>query len=411
MANSTIKIIFDNNSLTTMDLLGEDITLIYNNNGVDLYPEEVFVSTRIGFGQSSLTSAGSTDKPQKLSEALLADYPTLFTAIFDSNSVTLTALSNQASFGVSLIPSGLSTEINNNPVAPPSTITVTGLSGDRYLINNEINLTVQSVSTPVYFKTVLQNLSNGLISTNLIAYPDTLLSAQISLQSIVKSLFDYPRDATTTDITKNSNKFSIKIYYNDGVGEILGYSVEKTFVRGGKRTTETNQTLSQTILTPTNKLPYWNGYETAEYYFDVQNLIRKRAFADIDPINLKEMRSKGCNEIYFKFLNQNGGYSNWLFESKTETENNANLGGFIRNNNVDDLGNTADYKLSVQSKVPKEFKQLILDLIVSPEIYANGVRVRSGRNSLSYDEIKRVYNVSINFEQDNRFNPSLLWSN
>ena len=167
--------------------------------------------------------------------------------------------------------------------------------------------------------------------------------------------------------------------------------------------------------TPTTKLPVWIGYETAEYYIDNQNLILKRLLADVSIANIEERRTKGCNEVYVKFLNQNGGYSNWLFESHSNIENNNNQGGFIRNNLVDDLGNETDFKLQLESKVPKAFKQLILDLIISPEIYAliEGlyIRVRSGRNSMEYDNIKRSYATKINLEVDNRFNPSLLWSN
>ena len=117
----------------------------------------------------------------------------------------------------------------------------------------------------------------------------------------------------------------------------------------------------------------------------------------------------------FFYLLQSGGYSTWLFESHTDNESNNNLGGFVRNNKADDLGNEADNKLTLNAKIPKQFRELASDLIVSPEIYAlrDGifVRCRSVRNSIAYDNIKRSYNVTINLELDYRFNPSLLWSN
>ncbi len=299
------------------------------------------------------------------------------------------------------------------------------MEGNRYYINNEININITANQQPAYFKTVIYNLTNQQTSTSLISYPDALFSAQLGLQAIIKSLFTYPQDADgyviQNQIVNNANKIKISVYYNpaddDGnpTEEFLGFETQKTFIRGGERTTQTNRTSLAGIITPVDKLPVWIGYDTAEYYIDDVARLRKRLLMDVSSSRIHVMRSKGCNETYVKFLNQRGGYSNWLFESHEDNENNTNQGGFIRNNEVDDLGNETDFKLQVSAKVPKAFKQLILDLIISPEIYAtiNGelTRVRSGRNSIKYDEIKRSYNVSINFEVDNRFNPSLLWSN
>jgi len=302
---------------------------------------------------------------------------------------------------------------------------VVGLLGDRFLINNPIKVTIASLDNPIYFKIVLENLSNTKTSTDLIIYPDSNANCQVDLKSIVKSLFDYPEDASgyiiNNQVVKNANKYKISIWCNAldiltdiPTGEELGYEQVKTFIRGGNRTNDTNQTVAGlSILTPSNKLPVWTGYDTAEYYLDSNNDILKRLLLDVPASRIDYRRSKGCNEVYVKFLNQRGGYSNWLFESHAKTESNNNQGGFERDNKIDDLGNESENKLVCNSKVPKDYKQLMLDLIVSPEVYVmnNGLfeRVRCGRNSMPYDNIKRTYNVNINFDLDYRFDPTLLW--
>ena len=103
------------------------------------------------------------------------------------------------------------------------------------------------------------------------------------------------------------------------------------------------------------------------------------------------------------------------FRSKNELESNVNLGGFVRNNLVDDLGNESNSTIQAMGKIPAEYAYYINDLIVSPEIYVlldgSWVRVRSKNNSVSVNQTKRSYQVTINYDVDYRFNPSLLWSN
>lgn len=423
MPNSTFRIVFSDECLADFNLLYLSSANFKYNHNTDIFVNESFVTLRVSPFQSTIATG---DILQNICDAYLLDYPSLFTAEVESaNTVLLTASLPNVVFSTTFLNPNLEYIIDNETVVVPDAISVSGLSSDRYLINNEINAEITSDITPIYYKTIITNLSNQQVSTGLISYPDFNSSVRLSLQSVIKSLFDYPSDTDNyiivDQIVPNSNKFKIQIYYNppdeegNTTSEVLGYETTKTFIRGGKRTTLTNQTISNGIIRITDKLPVWAGYDTADYYLDTQNLIRKIILAQVPAEQIDYRRTKGCNETYVKFLNQNGGYSNWLFESHTNNEGNTNQGGFIRDNKVDDLGNEADFKLNVWAKVPKDYKQIILDLIISPEIYAmiDGVmvRVRSGRNSMIYDNIKRSYSVNINFEVDNRFNPSLLWSN
>jgi hypothetical protein len=436
MANSTIRIVFSELAEPTsngLNLLNQICNFKFFKN-TTINVQESFKLARVNPFQCPIglppdNTEGVSDKPFELKTVLIEDYPSLFTAIVDTPiSVLVTALEENVIFT-----GGENTEyltyIVKNETANPNLIPikVVGFNDDRYLINNPILLTITSSDNVTFYKIVINNLTNQKTSTDFISYPDFNGFSNVRLEAIIKSLFDYPSDANgyiiNDQLVPNANKCRVRIFYKTLDPEteiesdfILGLDTIKTFIRGGKRTSESNQSLlGNQILTPCAKLPLWEGYETAEYYLDNNNLIRKRLLIYVPSSRYQFLRSKGCNEVYVKFLNQNGGYSNWLFESHLDKESNKSLGGFVRNNKADDLGNEVDNKLDVNSKVPKDYRPIINDLIVSPEIYVmiDGVykRVRSIGNSISYDSIKRSYNVNINFDFDYRFNPSLLWSN
>lgn len=280
------------------------------------------------------------------------------------------------------------------------------LNSNGYFTNNEIWFNINADSTVVYFKLILMNLSNSKISTQFISYADVNNNAFINIQSVVKSLFDVPNGSTN-----NSTKIQISITSNDGTN----ITFVKDFVRGGKRVNETNQTISPNqTLRLAEKLPVWSGFPIYDYFLSSAYVIQQQNLADVSNIDYK--RIKGCNNVYVKFLNQNGGYSYWLFESYAKKESNNPLGYVINgSNNMVDLGSESDNDLQIYSKIPKEYRQYALDIIISPDVYAyrNGTweKIFMKSNSNEYDNIKKVYSVNINIDLNYRFNPSLLWSN
>lgn len=285
-------------------------------------------------------------------------------------------------------------------------IILTGLESDNYFINNEIWLNINLLESITKYELSLTNLSNGKFTTPFVLFTNNS-NAYVNIQPIIKSIFDYPN-------IKNQNKFqiNIKAYNNDEL--LYNTNIVKNFIRGGNRTELTNQNITLgTILRPSTKLPIWDGFSTDQYYLASDGTIQITPFNEI-PLNLKDFkRTKGCSNIYFKFLNQKGGYSNWLFESYSNPETNSNLGAYVRNNQIEDLGNEVDNSLNVFSKVSAEYYGLIKDLFVSPEIYVwkdlRWVRIFSGRNTSDFDETKRAYSVKAKFDFENRYNPSLLW--
>lgn len=280
------------------------------------------------------------------------------------------------------------------------------LTGNGYFINNEIWMKITADSAIVYFKVVLRNLSNSKISTQFIAYADINRSAYINLQPIVKSLFSVPDGSVNS-----SAKIEISITGN----EATNIKVTKDFIRGGNRTNEINQTFSPNqTLRLSNMLPVWSGFPAYDYFLSSSYVIQEQTLAEISNIDYR--RIKGCNNIYIKFLNQRGGYSYWLFESYSEKETGTPLGSLIdSSNNLLDMGQESKSDLQIYSKIPKEYKQYALDLIISPDVYAyqNGLwkKIFMKSNNVERDSVKRVYTVNLNIDLQYRFNPSILWSN
>lgn len=387
----------------------------YRHNGSSLNISETFKTART----ASFQVTNDVDYIQNYVDAVLSDYPSLFSIDVNGSEVVITALLNDATFRQTENEFDfVSFQIFNEG---DDTLLVSGIDGDRYLINNEVWIDINSELDPIYYKITFENLTNQKNSKPLIVYPNANANAKVNLAPVVKSLFSDPQYNDNyiigDQIIPNSNSIRISVSYKlEGAEEEIGYQTTKTFIRGGKRTNDTNQTLiSGAILRPSELLPVWTGYEAAEYYLDINNLVRKRLIGQVAATDVDNRRSKGCNELYFTFLNQMGGYSNWLFDSHTEQSSNSNLGAFVKDNEINDLGNTADFKLQVYAKVPKQYIGLIEDLIISPEIYVlldgANVRVTSGRNNTKVNNIDRSYTVNLNFEFQYRINPSLLWSN
>lgn len=280
------------------------------------------------------------------------------------------------------------------------------LNGNGYFINNEIWLAVSSDSPTIYFRTIFSNLANSKISTQFISYTDANNKALINIQSVIKSLMDVPNGETN-----NSTKIQISITSNDNTN----ITFIKDFIRGGKRVNDTNQTISPNqTLRLSEKLPVWSGFPIFDYYLSPTYVIQKQNLADVTDIDYR--RIKGCNNIYLKFLNQKGGYSYWVFESYTAKETGQNL-GYVTGaaNNIIDLGNENKSSLEAYSKIPREYRDLALDFVCSPDVYAyqngNWKKVFTNNNSVEYDNIKKAYSVNFQIGLYHRFNPSLLWSN
>jgi len=284
---------------------------------------------------------------------------------------------------------------------------MTGLESNGYYINNDIFIGFPAYVGNLYFTVRIESVSNPqlFIVQRVYASPDG--TARINISPILKSMFgDFGNS--------NSQEFKITRILSSNNASL---TLQKTFIRGGVRSTLTNlKATANTFLNPAVKYPVFQGYPITFDYINGEYQINQIQQPDISVSLLDYRIPTGCNGTYIRFLNQMGGYSYWYFESFSNTESGDNLGGFInRNNQVDDLGNESNVQLKAYSKFPKEYVSLAKDLIVSGEIYIyeNGVftRIRTIKNSIEEDKVKRAYSVTLKFDIDYRFNPSSLWSN
>lgn len=385
-----------------------------------------YVLNRAGAGE--VTANNTVEKTAaNLRTALNLDYPDRFNITYAGNYLTIESRDQALGFS-----DGTSSHNVTFGYSERTTIQSTGLTGDNYLINNPIILNLESAIDIDYFELSLENLTNQENTGLIRVYADDNNEAYVDLSPFIKGVFMYPQanqdysNPTAPGNTRVASSNKIKITIQAGG---TSTTITKMFIRGGRRTNNTNQTLPITTLSdfttwmmPSDKIPYWTGYPISGYTLESTGITKKYQ-SQLPAGILDTRRASGCNQVYIKFLNQKGGYSYWLFESGKEQEQNTNLGSFIRNQKVDDLGNEANSTMQLYSKVPREYMGILKDLCVSSEVYvyyntatetrtANEfIRAVLDRNSIMIDENKRASAVSIKLDFDYRFNPSVVWSN
>jgi hypothetical protein len=317
------------------------------------------------------------------------------------------------------------------PDTPAGVTPVTGLSADGYLINNDIYLESPSYISPLgfdlttYYAITFKNLTTQAVTRPIEVYPLPGLGIKLNLAPVIKSLFSYPEtnnDYTTLvpfEINTNYLAFEINIkrYHTTDTSNVEVYeetTISKSYIRGGRRTNESNITLPVgSILRPTTALPIWAGYPVAEYKLKAGYKIEK--INNLNDVALKERLSvKGCNPTYIKFLNQYGAYSYWLFEGLTDKPDGTSLGYANNLGEVTDLGKEYEQSSTVYSKVPAKWLPIILDLIISPEVllYTGSntwQRIVLDSNKIEENSYKKVYETKLNYKKVTNFNPSLLW--
>lgn len=391
---------------------------------------ETFVVSRSGAGETNI-SFSLVQMVSEYANALMTDYPSYVTAVQTSVGVLeITATNTSYIFTQARITNGgaVTFEYQNN--AP--SFTVNNLTGNNYMINNDIIVVLGSQVTGGYFTVRMYNATNGVSTTNIISHQDGSGTVILNLSPIIKGIFSYPKhntNYTTANLVQvGLNRITLYVKHSSNSTET---SFVKNYIRAGRRVNNTNQTIAVNAwLQPSAKIPVWSGYPANASQLASDNTIRIRQVAAIPTAMVDQRRPKGCQSTYVKFLNQLGGYSYWLFEAYTETESGGSLGSYttysasnragidLRNsyiNDVGDLGSESDNKITVTGKVPTEYIGVIRDLIISPEIYiyeaGSFIRVTCAKNNVQEEANRRAYSVKINFDYQYRFNPSILWSN
>lgn len=310
---------------------------------------------------------------------------------------------------------------------PIGSFTIPNLGGNFYKINNDIVIEVPQHPDGNSYKAevVLTNTVTNVSTIPLQAYFLAGTSLKFNISALVKWLIGTPSETsdytnlTPYDILTNYLKANLVVrrYYYPPSSTVLVYdeaNVNKVFVRAGERVNKLNLTLSPgQILRPTVKLPIWPGYPAAEYTLAPTGEIIKNNNLNTVP-NKEYKLVRGCNNAYLKFLNQDGGYSYWLFGSVKTTSNVDPLGSANVLTEVTDFGATEELQKDLISRVEEYYMPLLLDLKVSPEVYLYAgagtfTRVKLKDNTTRQTNKSKVYEVTIKLEILTNFNPSLLW--
>ena len=320
----------------------------------------------------------------------------------------------------------------NLEVTPPIDIPIGAFSlidfaGNFYKINNDVVLEVPQHPDGISYKAevVLRNTVTNVNTIPLQAYFIAGSSLKFNISALVKWLIGSPSETTDYtnltpyDILTNYLKANVvvKRYYYPPNSTVLVYDVadvNKVFVRAGERVNKLNLTLSPgQILRPTVKLPVWPGYPTAEYTLAPTGEILKNN--NLSTVANKEYKLvRGCNNAYVKFLNQDGGYSYWLFGSVKTSDTTDSLGRANVLTEVTDFGASEDTEKELISRVEAYYMPLMRDLKASPEVYlytgaGEFTRVKLKGNTSRETNKSKVYEVNVKLEVLTNFNPSLLW--
>lgn len=318
---------------------------------------------------------------------------------------------------------------------------VSGLNRDRYLINNPIWVDVTAVpSTAIYVRVTIDalNLPDSNIPTSLRLHPLNG-SLYFDLSEAVKSFFPVPdfsaETASGTPILTNYENIKVILAAINQTGQtVQELEFTKLYIRGGAEGVRTNVSLGQNaVLKESTKIPRWGAYPVRKYYLagdGSRSGVAIHSNTTIPATETEQRRVLGCNPIYFKFLNTQGGYSYWLFE-KWEGEKTTKSADTVMSRSLDySLGAEIEYEIEVETRVERPYFKTMRALVQSPEVYVFNLnallfedatsgastvsrqgwgKVFGGNNSVTFNNNEDVKEVKFKFDVITKQRPSLKW--
>jgi hypothetical protein len=304
---------------------------------------------------------------------------------------------------------------------------IDGLQKNLYYINNPIWVDITSLEGIEYVRLTMiyegDATQQKLYVNNSKTYFD--------IAPIVKGFMPAPKHPDTfvnnQDLGTNWLTLGITMETISASGTVIGVkSFFKTFVRGGKATSQTNLfTNPNTVLKESHLIPRWDAYPVVKYFINTYGFVSATNILSASETDSR--REIGCESVYVRFLNTKGGYSFWLFENWVMTE--KTKGGKVveaRRGNYD-TGVTEDsYSIAMNGRVGKEYYRTMEALAKSTEVYVWGLnelefgdsaaeavttwaRVHNPGNSVKLNKSKDVDNFSFNFEAMFTNKPSIVW--
>jgi len=262
------------------------------------------------------------------------------------------------------------------------TQTISGLNNDRYMVNNPIWVDIKYIANDVKYVliSIVPILDPGepqnTIPTRLRLYPDFNRSLYFDLSECIKAFFKRPNHpesiANGQSLGTNYIKAQITLTGVKNDGQTQTYlTVARNFIRGGEESYRTNVTAAHgQVLKESTKIPRWPGYPVAKYIID-KALIQY--YSIIPASETVQRKVVGCNPVYIRFLNTQGGYSFWLFEQYTINKKSAKPKILTGREGFTSLGHKIDWTLNVESRVDSEYFQTFRALCESPEVHVWGL--------------------------------------
>lgn len=256
---------------------------------------------------------------------------------------------------------------------------VTGLNSDRFLTGNPIPLTLRPDSGEFGIGAkITMTVARIVTHTGDVEYtypPITLYASPnatvIDLRPYIIGMMPEPYIPSNSyqNPVPNYQKFNITFQenQNDTSVSFLG----KTFIRAFERR-KSNSGLTFPVgkeLREGERIPMWEGYPIARFYIDSSSRIAVTTVVEAE--HIKRMRSpNACDPFYVRFLNTKGGYSFWMFNAWTHETESEELGVITKTTSINNksLGFSEDNKVTVDTRVKREYYDLIRALIVSPVI-------------------------------------------
>ena len=275
---------------------------------------------------------------------------------------------------------------------------ISGLSLNRYLVNNPIWVDISNAPETIYL-TLIPVHQPTQAQTLIAPYIISTFNGKTSfdLSEIIKSMMNEPQHPIgllSGDILpSNATTLTLRFQAVEDPDEVM---LTKTFIRGGDATMGSNLTLpANAVLKESAKIPVWEGFQSAKYYLNENNRI---VYTNIlENAEIERMSIVNCNPLFLRFLNTRGGYSFWLFEEWEVTEKSKKTERIIRRGNPLDLGMEMEYSLETTTRVERKYNNTLSALLKSPEIYAykigNLLNKRILVESIRFTEWTRIYNA------------------
>lgn len=298
--------------------------------------------------------------------------------------------------------------------------TITGLSASRYYTDNPIWVDVNTTgdtNTDVVNLNIYKNAD--IVYTSKYYTFNNLVSFDLS--EIVKGLLpepNHPNSPVTGDFILN-NSVTLTI-------SLPSFNQAKTFYRGGITAGSSNvQVPNNALLSESEKIPVWQGYQSAKYYLDTNgNIVFSNTLTNTEIENRKVVN---CDSVFLRFLNSKGGYSYWLFE-QWDVDDKYKKGTIIERRGQDlDLGNKPDFSFNVSTRAEERYLPTMRALLQSTEIdvyridniiqeynpqFQNTYQwtpIYNDGSSIEWNAFDSVYDVKFKFDLRLKNNPSLVW--